>query len=65
MTRLTLKERNENVFKTLGRLKMAIKQIRGDEKQTLRALALFDKLVSDVSDMDISLPVEKRIWLDK
>lgn len=46
---LTKTEQKENVFKTLGRLKTAIK-----EGSRERQLALYEKLSKDISDMDIN-----------
>ena len=48
--KLTKKEWAENQFLTIGRLKTAIEQ---DDKK--RALNLLEKVISDMSEMDIEL----------
>jgi len=58
--KLTSKEQKENVFQTLGRLNSSIAQISGDDKKTLRSLALLTKIIDDVSRMDIDLDPSKR-----
>lgn len=53
---LTKSEQEENTFKTLGRLKIAIENRYPVERQ----MALLEKIISRVSQMDIDLPKNKR-----
>jgi len=51
---LSRKEKKENVFMTLGRLRVAIHQINVENGEE-RAIELLNKLGDDVSRMDIKL----------
>lgn len=52
---LTKEEKEKSVFFTLGCLKVAIGQIYGDDERTARAQNLLDKIINDVSNMDIEI----------
>lgn len=53
---LTKEEQEETIFVTIGRLRRLLHEQRNPERQ----IALFEKIVKRVEQMDIDLPVDKR-----